>query len=106
MKTSNHILLTMMWLLMSAVSFGQTAEPSSLHHIEKRYNIFFPINSSKIERDFYSNSRTIETLRQDIENTFSNGRITPSASDSIYILSTSSPDGPRGFNRNLAKRRA
>jgi hypothetical protein len=91
---------------MSAVSFGQTAEPSSLHHIEKRYNIFFPINSSKIERDFYSNSRTIETLRQDIENTFSNGRITPSASDSIYILSTSSPDGPRGFNRNLAKRRA
>ena len=66
MKTSNHILLTMMWLLMSAVSFGQTADPSSLHHIEKRYNIFFPINSSYVDSTFSDNSHTIETIRQDI----------------------------------------
>ena len=106
MKTSKHILLTIVCLLMSYVSFGQTAEPSNLSYVYKRYNIFFPINSSKIESNFQNNSRTIETIRQDIENTFGSGKAVPSSSDSILILSTSSPDGSFEFNRNLAKKRA
>ena len=101
MKTSNYILLTMIWLLMSAVSFGQTADPSSLHHIEKRYNIFFPINSSYVDSTCSNNSHTIETIRQDIRNTTFNYQI-----DSVLIIATSSPDGSVKFNRNLSRRRA
>ena len=106
MKTSNHILLTMMWLLMSAVSFGQTADPYSLHHIEKRYNIFFPINSSYVDSTFSDNSHTIETIRQDIRNTFTGDTTFNYQTDSVLIIATSSPDGSVEFNRNLSRRRA
>ena len=106
MKTLNHILLTMMWLLMSAVSFGQTADSYSLHHIEKRYNIFFPINSSYVDSTFSNNSHTIETIRQDIRNTFTGDTTFNYQTDSVLIIATSSPDGSVEFNRNLARRRA
>ena len=106
MKTSNHILLTMMWLLMSAVSFGQTADPSSLHHIEKRYNIFFPINSSYVDSTFSNNSHTIETIRQDIRNTFTGDTTFNYQTDSVLIIATSSPDGSVELNRDLSRRRA
>ena len=96
----------MMWLLMSAVSFGQTADPYSLHHIEKRYNIFFPINSSYVDSTFSNNSHTIETIRQDIRNTFTGDTTFNYQTDSVLIIATSSPDGSVEFNRNLARRRA
>lgn len=105
MKTSNYILLTMMWLLMSAVSFGQTADPSSLHHIEKRYNIFFPINSSYVDSTFSNNSHTIETIRQDIKYIYGDTTFNYQT-DSVLIIATSSPDGSVKFNRNLSRRRA
>ena len=95
-----------MWLLMSAVSFGQTADPSGLHHIEKRYNIFFPINSSYVDSTFSNNSHTIETIRQDIRNTFTGDTTFNYQTDSVLIIATSSPDGSVEFNRNLARRRA
>ena len=79
MKASKYILLTIVWLLMSYGSFGQTAEPSNLTYVEKRYNIFFPINTSKVDSTFYTNSHTIQTIRQDIRET-------------IYALSSISGD--------------
>ena len=91
---------------MSAVSFGQTADPSGLHHIEKRYNIFFPINSSYVDSTFSNNSHTIETIRQDIRNTFTGDTTFNYQTDSVLIIATSSPDGSVEFNRNLARRRA
>ena len=106
MKASGCILATMVSLLISVVSLAQTTDSLRLHRVEKRYNIFFPINSSKIEGNFQDNSRTIETIRQDILNTLANGKSLFSASDSILILSTASPDGSYEFNRNLARRRA
>ena len=106
MKASKHILFTIVCLLMSYVSFGQTAEPSNLTYVEKRYNIFFPINSPKIDSSFQNNSQTIATIRQDIDNTFRKGSVLPSPSDSILILATASPDGSFSFNQRLARQRA
>lgn len=106
MKASKHILLTIVCLLMSYVSFGQTAEPSNLSYVEKRYNIFFPINSSYVDSTFSNNSHTIETIRQDIRNTFCVDSTLQFETDSILIIATASPDGSLEFNRNLARRRA
>lgn len=91
---------------MSYVSFGQTAEPSNLSYVEKRYNIFFPINSSYVDSTFSNNSHTIKTIRQDIRNTFCADSTLHFEMDSILIIATSSPDGSLEFNRNLARRRA
>ena len=92
MKASKHILLTIVCLLMSYVSFGQTAEPSDLSYVEKRYNIFFPINTSNVDSTFHKNSHTIQTLRQDIRNTFCVDSTLQFETDSILIIATSSLD--------------
>lgn len=106
MKASKHILLTIVCLLMSYVSFGQTAEPSNLSYVEKRYNIFFPINTSNVDSTFHKNSHTIQTICQDIRNTFCADSTLQFETDSILIIATSSPDGSLELNRNLARRRA
>ena len=106
MKASCQILATIVWLLISVVSFAQTADSSCLHHIEKHYNIFFPINSSTILSNFLNNSHTIETLRQDMKNTYGSHNNVMFPPDSILIVSTSSPDGSFELNKDLAKRRA
>lgn len=106
MKASGRILATVILMLVSAVSIAQTAGSLRLHHIEKRYNIFFPINGSKIESDYQDNSQTIETIHRDIEDTFGNDRTPFPPLDSILILATSSPDGSLAYNRELAKKRA
>ena len=106
MKASKHILLTIVCLLMSYVFFGQTAEPSNMSYVEKRYNIFFPINTSNVDSTFHKNSHTIRTIRQDIRNTFCADSTLQFETDSILIIATSSPDGSLEFNRNLARRRA
>ena len=106
MKALNYILAIMAGLLMYIASSAQTKDSLRLYQIEKRYNIFFPINSSKIEPSFQNNSHTIEIIRQDIENTFRMGLVSLSPKDSILILSTASPDGSVHFNQWLARNRA
>lgn len=70
---------------------------------QKRFNIFFDINSSKIDKAFKSNSLTLGQLKADCDSTINNGAGIP---DTIYIHSTSSPEGPAAFNRRLAHNRA
>ena len=106
MKALNYILAIMAGLLMYIASSAQTKDSLRLYQIEKRYNIFFPINSSKIEPSFQNNSHTIEIIRQDIENTFRMGLVSLAPKDSILILSTASPDGSVHFNQWLARNRA
>lgn len=72
-------------------------------YIEKRYNLFFRINSPIIDEDFKDNARTIATMREDIETTL---KLEGSVPDSLLILSTASPDGSYEFNKKLAKNRA
>lgn len=72
-------------------------------HVQKRYNIFFRINSPKIEAGFHGNGNTLETMRKDIEATLQQDGALP---DSLLILSTASPDGSYAFNKWLAGARA
>lgn len=83
----------------SSVLAQDTGNP----HIEKRYNIFFRINSPKIEENFKDNARTLSQMKSDIETTLELDGAVP---DSLLILSTASPDGGYQFNKRLAQRRA
>lgn len=102
MKKLSIFLMALLWILTGTPISGQdkaTYNP----HIEKRYNIFFRINSPVIDEDFKDNASTIATMREDIETTLQLDGAVP---DSLLILSTASPDGGYEFNRRLAKNRA
>ena len=71
--------------------------------IQKRYNIFFQINSPQIDRNFKGNAHTIDRMKADIDTTLSREGNVP---DSLLILSTASPDGSYKFNKWLAGARA
>ena len=79
------------------------AQNSDNLHITKRYNLFFRINSDKIDPDFKGNDRAIDQMKSDIETTLHLDGAVP---DSLLILSTASPDGSYEFNKRLAMRRA
>jgi hypothetical protein len=72
-------------------------------HVEKRYNIFFRINSSQVDGDFKDNARTLEQMKKDIDSTL---HIDGTLPDSLLILSTASPDGSVEYNNRLARKRA
>ena len=80
------------------------AQQSGEQFIEKRYNIFFRINSSKIDQDFQNNARTLEALRRDVHTSPpQQNNVIP---DTLLIISSASPDGRYEFNRQLAQKRA
>lgn len=80
----------------------ETPEPGA-HHVQKRYNIFFRINSPEIDRSFQDNARTLDQMKADIDTTLALDGAVP---DSLLILSTASPDGSYAFNKWLAGARA
>lgn len=80
----------------------ESRNPSGLH-VQKRYNIFFRINSPEIDRSFQDNARTLDQMRSDIDTTLALDGAVP---DSLLILSTASPDGSYAFNKWLAEARA
>lgn len=94
------MLILLLLILSSGVCYAQN---NGTQHIEKRYNIFFRINSPKIEEDFQNNDRTLEVLRQDVQSTIQQDGAVP---DSLVIISSASPDGSYEFNRYLAHSRA
>ena len=61
------------------------------------FNIYFPVNKSAINGQFMDNAQNIEQLRKAI-----------SASDvkAVKLTGYASPEGPYGFNTNLAQKRA
>ena len=89
-----------MLLICSAIGHAQER---ANQYIEKRYNIFFRINSPVIERDFKGNARTIDQMKADIDSTL---KLDGAVPDSLLILSTASPDGGYEFNKRLARNRA
>ena len=102
MKFVRKILMIFMSLFVATVSLAQTAAQAT-SHIEKRYNIFFRINSPQIDSAFKSNARAISQLRSDLEATIA---IDGNLPESIYILASASPDGRLEFNRQLSMDRA
>ena len=97
----NKALILTFLLLLCGLSGHAQNEPTQ--YIEKRYNIFFRINSTYILQDFQDNSRTIEQMRKDIEATLEMDGAVP---DSLIIFSTASPDGKYEYNKWLAETRA
>ena len=91
-----------MLLAFLGVQSGYAQKEDNLH-ITKRYNLFFRINSDKIDENFKNNDRAIDQMKADIEATLQLDGAVP---DSLLILSTASPDGSYEFNKQLAIRRA
>ena len=100
MKNPSRLLLCLLGLIIPLSLWGQSSYSA---HVEKRYNIFFRINSPVIEKDFKDNARTIAQMKEDIDSTLAIDGVVP---DSLLILSTASPDGGYEFNRRLARNRA
>lgn len=99
-RTRLKIFLTVILGVWGIMGYAQS---SSNLYVEKRYNIFFRINSPEIDKEFQDNARTIETMREDIQTTL---RLDGAVPDSLLILSTASPDGGYEFNKRLARNRA
>lgn len=76
---------------------------SSQEYIEKRYTIFFRINSYEIDPSFNGNERTIETMAADLKTTLEKEGVLP---DSLVIEASASPEGSVDLNRRLALTRA
>ena len=101
LKMMNRLFLIALLSILCVCS--ASAQEYKNTYIEKRYNLFFRINSPIIDDDFKDNARTIATMREDIETTL---KLEGSVPDSLLILSTASPDGSYEFNKRLAKNRA
>ena len=100
MNAKSLILVLLLSFLNGMLGYAQK---DKYEHIEKRYNIFFRINSDYIDPAFKNNQRAIEQMYSDIESTLYLDGAVP---DSLLILSTASPDGSYEFNGKLAMRRA
>jgi hypothetical protein len=100
MKISKYILTFVLAILCGSFVGAQNTH---YQRVNKRYNVFFRINSDKIEEDFSNNQRAISQMKEDIETTL---QLDGGVPDSLLILSTASPDGRYEFNKKLAIRRA
>ena len=100
MKISKYILTFVLAILCGSFVGAQNTH---YQRVNKRYNIFFRINSDKVEEDFSNNQRAISQMKEDIETTL---QLDGGVPDSLLILSTASPDGRYEFNKRLAIRRA
>ena len=100
MKISKYILT---FVLANLCGSFVGAQNTHYQRVNKRYNVFFRINSDKIEEDFSNNKRAISQMKEDIETTL---QLDGGVPDSLLILSTASPDGRYEFNKKLAIRRA
>lgn len=87
----------------SAWAPSQGQQEARAQRVQKRYNIFFRINSPEIDRTFQDNARTLDQMKHDIDTTLAHDGAVP---DSLLILSTASPDGSYSFNKWLAGARA
>ena len=94
-------LLNTLFLLI-VVAFSASAQDVP-RRVQKSYNIFFEVNSSKVDYSYKSNSRTLDQLKADCEKTLTGGVSVP---DTIWVHATSSPDGSQVYNYMLAHSRA
>lgn len=78
-------------------------EPEQDKYVEKRYTIFYRINSAQIDPSFNGNEKTIATMKSDLKTTLENEGALP---DSLVIVASTSPEGPAEFNRRLSLQRA
>ena len=70
--------------------------------IQKKYNLYFGIGSSKVNNSLYGNGEVLDQIKEDISSIKAD-KVIP---DSLVIVSSSSPDGNTSFNLRLARMRA
>ena len=70
--------------------------------IQKKYNLYFGIGSSKVNNSLYGNGEVLDQIKEDISSIKAD-KVIP---DSLVIVSSSSPDGNTSFNLRLAGMRA
>ena len=102
-KKMKRFLLLLFCIALVANLKAQQRDEGRIQHVQKRYNIFFRINSPVIDRTFQNNDYILNKMKQDIDATLEVDGVLP---DSLLILSTASPDGSYSFNRWLAAARA
>ena len=90
-------------LLFGCLGVYSQEQNTGKRFVEKKYKIFFRINSPTIEKDFKGNEHAINQMVSDIRTTLKSEGSVP---DSLLILSTASPDGNYEFNKRLARNRA
>ena len=101
----NLLTLTLLALLSTTITVAQNTDSSErrLYRAKKSYHVFFDINRSVVDWSYKSNEHTLTQIKADCDSSFRNGMPAP---DTVYIHSTSSPDGPEAFNSELAYQRA
>lgn len=101
----NLLTLTLLALLSTTITVAQNTDSSErrLYRAKKSYHVFFDINRSVVDWSYKSNEHTLTQIKSDCDSSFRNGMPAP---DTVFIHSTSSPDGPEAFNSELAYQRA
>lgn len=101
-----HILsLVATGLVLSAISCwgysGQSGNDGN-RVFTRSYQLYFRINRWDLDTSFLDNGATIRRMKEEIDSLAANDRIT---SDSIFIVSSASPDGGNAYNMMLSRKR-
>ena len=101
------IQLVLIGILAFSVMHAQEAPSDTTakapEYIEKQYTLFFPVNVSKIVREYKGNGHTIETMVNDLNKTLELEGVIP---DSLTVFASTSPEGSAALNERLAIERA
>ena len=72
-------------------------------HIEKKYTLYYRVNESELDPSYMGNSRTLETMGNDVRSTLELEGAIPG---NITVYASASPEGPQDVNNKLAIARA
>lgn len=86
--------------LLPVFCFSQEEQSYSFVLKKDTFNIYFPTNSSKIDKNYHNNDITLKRLHDILL------FVRSSNIDSIRIYSYSSPEGKIKYNNNLSRKRA
>ena len=79
-----------------------SAQDANSLRFEKRYTLYFRVNSNEIDRDYMNNSETIAKMQEELGMVLDN----PQAIDSLILFSTASPEGSYARNKALSRDRS
>lgn len=106
LKIGSQYKMRRLLLLMLLLTFAQaqivTGQPLQ-DKTEKKYVLYFRLNSSAIERNFMGNGATINQMKREINRILLQEG---NKMENIHLIATSSPEGTERINTKLALNRA
>ena len=99
MNNLRKTIILIVGVLLTCSAWAQEVSPL---RVEKRYTLYFRVNSDKIDEDYMGNSETIAKMQEELAMALE----TPEMIDSLILKSTSSPEGSVERNRELAQQRS